>query len=131
MDRSLWVVRGSPQGAREAKILPEEKPLGVEGDQTVNESAVPVKDRIRAKLAVALDPVSLDVIDDSHKHANHYVHPGGAGHQGETHFTVKIVSQAFSGKSRVQRHRAINDLLAEEIAGGVHALAIHAKAPGE
>jgi len=99
--------------------------------QEAKESAVPVKDRIRAKLSAALDPVSLDVIDDSHKHANHYVHPGGAGHQGETHFTVKIVSPAFSGKSRVQRHRAINDLLTEEIAGGVHALAIHAKAPGE
>ena len=97
----------------------------------MNGNAVPVKDRIRAKLAAALGPVSLEVIDDSHKHADHYVHPGGAGHQGETHFTVKIVSSAFSGKSRVQRHRAINDLLAEEIAGGVHALAIHAKAPGE
>ena len=97
----------------------------------MNETAVPVKDRIRAKLSGALHPVSLDVIDDSHKHADHYVHPGGAGHQGGTHFTVKIVSAAFSGKSRVQRHRAINELLAEEIAGGVHALAIDARAPGE
>ncbi len=97
----------------------------------MNQSAIPVKDRIRAKLSAALDPVSLDVIDDSHKHADHYVHPGGAGHQGGTHFTVKIVSAAFSGKSRVQRHRAINEALAEGIAGGVHALAIDAKAPGE
>ena len=97
----------------------------------MNETAIPVKDRIRAKLSGALDPVSLDVIDDSHKHADHYVHPGGAGHQGGTHLTVKIVSAAFSGKSRVQRHRTVNELLAEEIAGGVHALAIHAKAPGE
>ncbi len=97
----------------------------------MNESAIPVKDRIREKLAAALAPVSLDVIDDSHKHADHYVHPGGAGHQGGTHFTVKIVSAAFSGKTRVQRHRAINEALAEEIAGGVHALAIEARAPGE
>jgi len=97
----------------------------------VNEGAIPVKDRIREKLAAALAPVSLDVIDDSHKHADHYVHPGGAGHQGGTHFTVKIVSAAFSGKTRVQRHRAINEALAEEIAGGVHALAIEARAPGE
>ncbi len=97
----------------------------------MNETAIPVKDRIRAKLSGALDPVSLDVIDDSHKHADHYVHPGGAGHQGGTHLTVKIVSAAFSGKSRVQRHRTINELLAEEIAGGVHALAIDARAPGE
>ena len=97
----------------------------------MNQSAIPVKDRIRAKLSAALDPVSLDVIDDSHKHADHYVHPGGAGHQGGTHFTVKIVSAAFSGKSRVQRHRAINEALAEEIAAGAHALAIDARAPGE
>ncbi|MFV0281730.1 MAG: BolA family protein [Rhodoblastus sp.] len=86
---------------------------------------------MRAKLAAALDPVALEVIDDSHKHADHYVHPGGAGHQGETHFTVKIVSAAFAGKSRVQRHRAINEALAAELAGGVHALAIEARAPGE
>ncbi len=97
----------------------------------MNQAAEPVKDRIRAKLQQALSPVSLEVIDDSHRHADHYVHPGGAGHQGETHFTVKIVSPAFIGKSRVERHRAINELLAAEIAGGVHALAIHAKAPGE
>ncbi len=97
----------------------------------MNQGAEPVKDRIRAKLQQALTPVSLEVIDDSHRHADHYVHPGGAGHQGETHFTVKIVSAAFAGKSRVERHRAVNDLLAAEIAGGVHALAIQAKAPGE
>ena len=97
----------------------------------MNQSAVPVKDRIRAKLSAALRPESIDVIDDSHKHANHYVHPGGAGHQGGTHFTVKIVSSAFSGKSRVERHRKINELLASELAGNVHALAISAKAPGE
>jgi len=90
-----------------------------------------VKDRIRAALSSALAPTFLDVIDDSHRHADHFVHPGGAGHQGETHFTVKIVSEAFKGKSRVERHRRINELLAKEIAGGVHALAIQAKAPGE
>ena len=97
----------------------------------MNQGAGRVKEAIKAKLQAALAPVSLDVIDDSHKHADHFVHEGGAGHQGETHFTVKIVSEAFAGKSRVQRHRAINEALAAEIAGGVHALAIHAKAPGE
>jgi BolA protein len=97
----------------------------------VNQSAGQVKDRIRAKLQQALAPTMLDVIDDSHRHADHFVHEGGAGHEGETHFTVKIVSEAFAGKSRVDRHRRINELLATEIAGGVHALAIHAKAPGE
>ena len=97
----------------------------------MNQSSGQVKDRMRAKLQAALSPVSLEVIDDSHKHADHFVHEGGAGHQGETHFTVKVVSEAFAGKSRVQRHRTINELLAAEIAGGVHALAIHARAPGE
>ncbi|MCC0003323.1 MAG: BolA family transcriptional regulator [Methylobacteriaceae bacterium] len=95
----------------------------------MNHDAGPVKDRIRAKLEAALAPVSLDVIDDSDRHAGHLVHEGGAGHQGETHFTVKIVSPAFAGKSRVEIHRAINELLAAEIAGGVHALAIRASAP--
>ena len=97
----------------------------------MNQAATGVKDRIRAKLDAALAPVALEVIDDSHRHAGHLEHPGGAGQQGETHFTVKIVSAAFSGKSRVQRHRTVNELLAAELAGGVHALAIHAKAPGE
>jgi BolA family transcriptional regulator, general stress-responsive regulator len=90
-----------------------------------------VKDAIRSKLQTGLEPTYLDVIDDSHRHADHFVHEGGAGHEGETHFTVKIVSPAFSGKSRVERHRKINELLAVELAGGVHALAIQAKAPGE
>ena len=97
----------------------------------MKQNAGAVKDRIRAKLQAGLEPTSLDVIDDSHRHADHFVHEGGAGHEGESHFTVKIVSPAFSGKSRVERHRRINELLAAELAGGVHALAIHAKAPGE
>jgi BolA protein len=87
--------------------------------------------RMRAALVAGLAPESLEIIDDSHKHANHFVHPGGAGHQGETHFTVRIVSSAFAGKSRVERHRLVNALLAEELAAGVHALALQTKAPGE
>ncbi len=97
----------------------------------MNHRAESAKERITAALKSALTPVSLEVIDDSHRHADHFVHPGGAGHQGETHFTVKIVSPAFIGKSRVERHRAINEALARELATGLHALAIHAKAPGE
>jgi BolA protein len=94
-----------------------------------------VKDRITAKLTTALEPRALEVIDDSHRHAGHIGHPG-SGHPGttsatETHFTVKVVSEAFAGKSRLARHRLVNDALAEELRGGVHALAIDAKAPGE
>jgi BolA protein len=94
-----------------------------------------VKDRITAKLTNAFAPVSLAVIDESHQHAGHIGHPG-SGHPGamsstETHFRVKIVSDAFAGKSRLDRHRLINGLLAEELKSGVHALAIDAKAAGE
>ncbi|MDF2116414.1 BolA family transcriptional regulator [Roseiarcaceae bacterium H3SJ34-1] len=83
------------------------------------------------KLASALSPLSMDVIDDSAKHAGHLLHPGGVEPRGETHFTIKITAAAFSGQSRLQRHRMINHLLAEELRNGVHALAIEAKAPGE
>ena len=86
-----------------------------------------VQDVITEKLASAFDPESLNVVDESHQHAGHAGHRPG----GETHFRVYIVSQAFRGKSRLERHRMINTALAAELAGGVHALAIHASAPGE
>ena len=94
-----------------------------------------VKDRMTDKLRAALAPVVLEVIDDSHKHAGHIGHPG-SGHPGvmsasETHFTVKVVSDAFSGKTRLARHRMVNEILADELRNGVHALAIHANAPNE
>ena len=90
-----------------------------------------VKDTITAKLEKALQPVKLEVIDESHQHAGHMMHPGGVEPRGETHFRIKIVSDAFLGKSRLERHRIINALADAEIKGGVHALAIEAKATGE
>jgi BolA protein len=93
-----------------------------------------VGDRIKAKLEAALAPTSLEVIDESHKHAGHahaITRPGTAEGTGGTHFQVKVISDAFTGKSRVDRHRKINELLAFELAAGVHALSIDAKAPGE
>lgn len=84
-------------------------------------------DVIRTKLTDALTPASLDVADESHLHAGHAGHRPG----GETHFRVYIVSDAFKGKSRIERHRIINGILSAELSGGVHALAIHASAPGE
>ncbi len=86
-----------------------------------------VADVITEKLTAAFAPASLRVVDESHQHEGH------AGHQpgGETHYRVYIVSDAFRGKSRIERHRLINQALAGELAGGVHALAIHASAPGE
>jgi BolA protein len=89
--------------------------------------AMPAKDIITEKLRKAFTPDSLRVEDESHLHAGHAGHRPG----GETHFRIYIVSEAFRGKSRLERHRLINGTLADELAGGVHALAIHAAAPGE
>jgi BolA protein len=85
------------------------------------------RDLITEKLSKAFAPQSLDVVDESHQHLGHSGHRPG----GETHFRVYIVSEAFRGKSRLERHRLVNDTLSGELAGGVHALAIHASAPGE
>ncbi|MEI7803723.1 MAG: BolA family protein [Hyphomicrobiales bacterium] len=82
---------------------------------------------ISEKLSKAFTPESLKVVDESHLHAGH----AGDRPGGETHYRVYIVSQAFKNKSRIERHRMINQALASELAGGVHALAIHASAPGE
>ncbi|MDR3420496.1 MAG: BolA family transcriptional regulator [Xanthobacteraceae bacterium] len=85
------------------------------------------QDLITKKLRAAFAPESLRVEDESDRHKGHAGHRPG----GETHFRVYIVSEAFRGKSRIERHRMINAALTGELAGGVHALAIHATAPGE
>jgi BolA protein len=85
------------------------------------------QDIITNKLREAFFPESLEVRDESHLHEGHAGHRAG----GETHFRVYIVSPAFKGKSRIERHRLINAALSAELQGSVHALAIHAQAPGE
>ena len=85
------------------------------------------KDIITDKLREAFAPESLDVSDESHLHEGHAGHRPG----GETHFRVYIVSPAFQGKSRIERHRMINATLSAELNDSVHALAIKAEAPGE
>ena len=84
-----------------------------------------VAERITAKLTQAFAPAELSVTDESHLHAGH----AGARPEGETHFRVRVVSQAFAGKTPLERHRMINEVLADELAGPVHALAIKAAAP--
>ncbi len=86
-----------------------------------------VQNVITTKLTAAFAPESLKVVDESHQHEGHAGHRPG----GETHYRVYIVSEAFRGKTRIERHRMINAVLAGELASGVHALAIHAAAPGE
>ena len=86
-----------------------------------------IADRIRDKLTAAFAPETLEVLDESWRHAGH----AGAGDgSGETHFDVRVVSAAFAGMGRVQRQRAVNEALREELAGPVHALSIRAEAPG-
>jgi BolA family transcriptional regulator, general stress-responsive regulator len=85
------------------------------------------RDVITEKLSAAFTPQSVEVKDESHQHAGHAGHRPG----GETHFRVYIVAEAFRGKSRLERHRMINAALVTELQNGVHALAIHASAPGE
>ena len=82
---------------------------------------------IAEKLTEAFSPQSLRVLDESHQHEGHAGHRPG----GQTHFRVYIVAAAFKGKTRIERHRMINAILSDELAAGVHALAIHAAAPGE
>ncbi|HSP48979.1 MAG TPA: BolA family protein [Pseudolabrys sp.] len=84
-------------------------------------------DLITKKLTEAFTPQSLKVVDESHQHEGHAGHRPG----GQTHFRVYIVSEAFKGKTRIERHRMINATLSGELAGGIHALAIHASALGE
>lgn len=86
-----------------------------------------VEQEITRKLTEAFDPESVRVLDESHQHEGHAGHRPG----GQTHFRLYIVAEAFRGKTRIERHRMINALLAAELKGGVHALAIHAAAPGE
>jgi BolA protein len=86
-----------------------------------------LESEMREKLMVALRPSRLDLVNESHLHAGHRSSPG----TGESHFRVLIVSEAFAGKTRIERHRMINGIVGEELEGGVHALAIKACAPDE
>lgn len=84
-------------------------------------------DRIRTALEAAFAPAQVTVDDDSHRHAGH----AGARPQGETHYTVAVISPAFAGQSRVARSRAVHAALAAEFADGLHALALRLATPEE
>ena len=86
-----------------------------------------LKDWITATLRERLDPTRLVVEDESQRHFGH----AGWREGGETHFRIDVVSRAFEGKSRVERHRVVNAALAGAFERGLHALAIQARAPGE
>jgi BolA protein len=86
-----------------------------------------VKAAIEKKLTAALAPARLSVIDESHLHAGH----SGARPEGETHFRVEVASDRFDGIGRVQRQRLVYEILAEELKGPVHALALQTRTPEE
>jgi BolA protein len=83
-------------------------------------------DRIHALLQAALQPESIDVLDDSAAHAGH----GGFDPDG-SHFRVRLVSGRFVGRSRVERHRLVYDALASMMHRDIHALVLDLRAPGE
>lgn len=82
---------------------------------------------IRQKLMLGLRPDRLDVVNESELHAGHRSSPG----TGDSHFRVLVVSAAFEGQSRVERHRTVNALLADEVGKRVHAFALTALTPAE
>ncbi len=86
-----------------------------------------VADTIERKLTQALAPQRLRIVDDSEKHRGH----AGYREGGETHFRVEVVAEAFTGQTRVARQRRVYDILAEELAAGVHALQLKTLTPEE
>ena len=90
-------------------------------------ATAPIVDQITTRLTTALSPTHLVVSNDSAQHAGHMGDDG----TGETHFSVEVESAAFSGVSRVQRQRLVNQALADLLRDRIHALAIRARAPGE
>lgn len=82
-----------------------------------------VKENIELKLNEAIKPEELEVVDESHKHAGH----SGARPEGETHFHVNMIASALNGQNRVARQRMVYKILADEIAGPVHALSLNIK----
>ncbi|KAK4705904.1 BolA-like protein 1, partial [Phenoliferia sp. Uapishka_3] len=90
-----------------------------------------MENAIREKVTAALKPTSVNVTNDSAAHAGHSAMRAQGGGNGETHFTVDVVSEIFEGKRAIARHRLVNDSLKEEFEKGLHALVIKARTPTE
>lgn len=86
-----------------------------------------VREVLETKLRAAFDPATVEVVDESHLHAGHASAPAG----GESHFRVLVVSEAFAGKTRVDRHRMVNQVLKADLDDRVHALALKTLTPDE
>ncbi|KAF7072009.1 hypothetical protein CFC21_077208 [Triticum aestivum] len=119
-------VHESSEAERPEEEEFEEEPAAVvEGNGSLGGGR---KERIRDSLERGLSPVELKIEDISYQHSGH---AGVAGSDGETHFNVRVVSKEFEGKSMLKRHRAVYDLLQDELKSGLHALSIDAKTPSE
>ncbi|TQV96385.1 hypothetical protein V2A60_003204 [Cordyceps javanica] len=94
-------------------------------------SATPVEDAIRAKITAALNPLTLEIYNDSHLHSHHKAMQGSTSK--ETHFRLVITSDAFKSKMQPARHRMIYALLSDEMTqeGGIHALQLRTLTPDE
>ncbi len=86
--------------------------------------SAPMVEQIRERLQQALEPSTLEVLDEGYKHAGH-------ANEGKGHFHVRIVSTAFAGQMSIKRHRLVYAALHGLMDNGIHALSIDAKAPGE
>ncbi|CAE6512455.1 unnamed protein product [Rhizoctonia solani] len=89
----------------------------------------PVYQAIHEKLTKLLKPSSMEITNDSWQHRHHAAMRESGGGDGETHFTVRVVSDSFVGKTTMQRHRMVYGALSEELAQGVHALSLQTKTP--
>jgi BolA family transcriptional regulator, general stress-responsive regulator len=96
-------------------------------DWDLTEARVTRAERLEQVLAAALEPSSIAVVDESHRHAGH----AGARAEGETHYAVEIVSQKFVGMTRIQRHRLVHEIVLDEFDKGLHALSLKLLAPNE
>jgi BolA protein len=126
-DQYARVVKSSSSLDKRVCAFSRREPALTGGADCRYADTMATRDLIVEKLTNAFAPASLDVVDESDRHTGHAGHREG----GETHFRVHIVAEAFRGKSRLECHRLINETLVGELEGGVHALAIHASAPGE
>lgn len=86
---------------------------------------------IRTKLTAALNPLLLEIVDESHKHAGHAGARAMGPQVGNTHFNIKIVSRVFAPMSRLERHRFVHEILKTELDGQIHALSLTLRSPKE
>ena len=85
------------------------------------------RERLIERLTGSLAPTTIDVVDESHRHAGH----AGARPGGETHYQVEIVSAHFAGMSRIARHRLVHEIVHDEFENGLHALSLKLLTPEE